>query len=94
MEALEFYTAQGWVVHAFPWVVGVRGMINSRPLCALLQFLEIPKNHWPTTLERAVLDSVLAFYFLHRIRFGCRRGQTYLSWEAAKRVTRRNVTTR
>ena len=94
MEALEYYTEQGWVVQAFQWVVAVRGMISPGPLCALLQFLEISKKHWQLAIERTVLVLVRAFNFLHHIRFGCSRGQTYLSWEAANKVTRRYVVTR
>ena len=75
-EAPEYYTELCWVVHAFPWVVGVRGMINPGPLCALFPFLEIPKKHWQPAIERTVLASVLrlAFYFLHNILFGCSKG--------------------
>ena len=39
-------------------------------ICALLQFLEVPQNHWLPEVEGIVLASVKAFYFLHRVRFG------------------------
>ena len=39
-------------------------------ICALLQFLEVPQNHWLPAMESTVLASVKAFYFLHRVRFG------------------------
>jgi hypothetical protein len=29
VEDLSYYTKQGWVVHVFPWVVGIRGTMNS-----------------------------------------------------------------
>ena len=74
VEALEYYTDQGWVVHVFPWVVGVRGMIDPLPINALLQFLEVPKRLWKSAVEASVLASTRAFYFLHQIRFGSRWG--------------------
>ena len=27
-EALRYYSDQGWTIHVFPWVVGIRGMID------------------------------------------------------------------
>ena len=68
--ALEFYVQQGWVVHVFPWVVGIRGLVHPPHICALLQFLEVPRKHWLPIVESTVLASVQAFYFLHRVRFG------------------------
>ncbi len=29
VEGLSYYTKQGWVVHVFPWVVGIRGMMSE-----------------------------------------------------------------
>jgi hypothetical protein len=28
LEALSYYSEQGWAIHVFPWVVGIRGMID------------------------------------------------------------------
>ena len=70
IRALDFYTARGWVVHVFPWVVGIRGLLHSSHICALLQFLEVPNKHWLSAVEGTVLASVNAFHFLHRVRFG------------------------
>jgi ribonuclease HI len=70
IRALDFYTARGWVVHVFPWVVGIRGLLHSSHICALLQFLEVPNKHWLSAMEGTVLASVNAFHFLHRVRFG------------------------
>ncbi len=67
--ALDFYTKQGWVIHVFPWVVGIRGLLHPPHICATLQFLEVPSQHWPLTVER-VLTSVDVFYVLHCVRFG------------------------
>ena len=70
IRALDFYTTQGWIVHVFPWVVGIRGLLHPSHICALLQFLEVPHKHWLSAVEGTVLASVNAFHFLHRVRFG------------------------
>lgn len=70
LEALSYYSELGWTVHVFPWVVGIRGMINPLHLHPLLKFAEIHHKHWRTAVERTVLASVRAFHFLHRVRFG------------------------
>jgi hypothetical protein len=70
LRALDFYTKQGWVIHVFPWMVGILGLLHPTHICALLQFLEVPHQHWPLAVERTVLASVNAFYFLHSVRFG------------------------
>ena len=70
LEALRYYSDQGWTIHVFPWVVGIRGMIDPSHVHSLLKFLEIPNQHWKTAVDRTVLASVRAFYFLHRVRFG------------------------
>jgi hypothetical protein len=69
-EALRFYADQGWTIHVFPWVVGIRCMIDPSHVHALLKFLELPNRHWQTAVERTVLASVRAFSFLHKVRFG------------------------
>ena len=69
-EALRFYSDQGWTIHVFPWVVGIRGLIDPSHVHALLKFLEIPARHWQTAVERTVLASVRTFSFLHKVRFG------------------------
>jgi hypothetical protein len=38
-EALGQYTEQGWTVHVFPWVVGIRGLIDPFHIESLLRFL-------------------------------------------------------
>ena len=62
--ALDIYTKQGWVIHVFPWVVGIRGLLHLPHICATLQFLEVPPQHWPLAVESIVLASVNAFYIL------------------------------
>ncbi len=69
-EALRHYSDHGWTIHVFPWVVGIRGLIDPSHVHALLKFLEIPTQHWQTAVERTVLASVRAFSFLHKVRFG------------------------
>ena len=70
VEALVHYTDNGWVVHVFPWVVGIRGLINPRHINALLEFLGIQRRHWQTAAEKSVLASVRALYYMHKVRFG------------------------
>ncbi len=31
LRALDFYTFQGWVIHVFPWVVGIHGFLIYAP---------------------------------------------------------------
>ena len=71
-EALSYDTDQGWIIHIFPWVVGIRGMIDPRHVESLLKFLGIQRKHWQVAVERSVLASVRAFHFLHTVRFGGR----------------------
>ncbi len=68
--ALDFYTKQGWVIHVFSWVVGIRGLLHPPHICATLQFLEAPSQNWQLAVESTVLASVNALYSLHRVRFG------------------------
>jgi hypothetical protein len=62
------------VVHVFPWVVGIRGLIDPRHINALLEFLEIHKRHRQTAAEKTVLASVRALYFMHQVHFGGSQG--------------------
>jgi hypothetical protein len=70
VEGLSYYTEQGWVVHVFPLIVGIRGMIDSSHVQSLLKFLDIQRKHWQTAIEQTALASVRAFHFLHKLRFG------------------------
>ena len=69
-EALDHYTNSGWTVHIFPWVVGVRGLIDPAHIYALLAFLEIPGQCRKLAVEQSVLALVKALYFMHQVRFG------------------------
>ncbi len=70
VEGLSYYTEQGWVVHVFPWIVGIRGMIVSSHVQSVLKFLDIQRKHWQIAIEQTALASVRAFHFLHKVRFG------------------------
>ena len=58
------------MVCVFPWVVGIRGMINPSQIGALLEFLDIPKKQWGKAVEQSVLSSVWAMHFMDQVRFG------------------------
>ena len=66
----QYYTEQGWSVHVFPWVVGVRGLVDRFHIESLQRFLCVQQKHWLAAVEHTVLASVLALHFLHRVRFG------------------------
>ncbi len=70
MEGLSYYNELGWVVHVFPLVVGIWGMIESSHVESLLKFLDIQRKHWLVAIEQTALASVQAFHFLHKVRFG------------------------
>jgi hypothetical protein len=70
VECLSYYTEQGWVVHVFQLIVGIRGMIDSSHVQSLLKFLDIQQKHWKIVIEQTALVSVRAFHFLHKVRFG------------------------
>ncbi len=70
VDCLSYYIEQGWVVHVFPLIVGIQGMIDSSHVESLLKFLDIPRKHWHVAIEKIALASVQAFHFLHKVRFG------------------------
>jgi hypothetical protein len=55
-------------VEILPWVVGVRGLLDSNVIKSCLKFLEIPRQRWRLITEDAARESVKAFYSLHRVR--------------------------
>ena len=61
---------RGWTAHVFPWMVGVRGLIDLSHIYALLEFPEIPSKCRKLAVEQTVLASVKALYFMHQVRFG------------------------
>jgi hypothetical protein len=69
VDSLSYYTEQGWVVHVFPLIVGIQGVIDSSHVESLLKFLDIPRKLWHVAIEKMALASVKAFHFLHKVRF-------------------------
>ncbi len=59
-------------MHVFPWVVGIRGMVDSDDDSShvdsdsFLKFLGIERKHWRVAVEQeqTALASVRAFHFL------------------------------
>ena len=51
-ETPTYYSDQGWTI-VFPWVSGIRGIINPSHVHALLRFLEL--SNWQMAVERTVL---------------------------------------
>ena len=49
-------------------------MIDPSHVESLLKYLHIQQKLWRGLIERAVLASVRAFHFLHKVRFGGRLG--------------------
>ncbi len=58
VEGLSYYTEQGWVVHVFPLIVGILGMIDSSHVQSLLKFLDLLRKHWQVVIEQTALASV------------------------------------
>jgi hypothetical protein len=76
LEALQAYREEGWQVEIFPWVIGVRGLLDRESIKCCLEFLELPLQSWRKIIEDAAKASVTAFYCLHRVR--CTRTITRL----------------
>ena len=68
LEALQVYLDEEWRVEILPWVVGVRGLLDSDTIKSCLEFLEIPRKRWRPITENAARESVKVFYSLHRVR--------------------------
>jgi hypothetical protein len=68
LEALKVYLEEGWQVEIFPWVVGIRGLLNSAAIKSCLEFLAVPRQRWERIIEDVAKESVKAFYSQHRVR--------------------------
>ena len=68
IEALKVYLEEGWQVEIFPWVVGIRGLLNSAAIKSCLEFLAVPRQRWERIIEDVAKESVKAFYSQHRVR--------------------------
>jgi len=44
LEALQAYLDEGWQVESFPWVIGVRYLLDSAAIKCCLEFLEIQRK--------------------------------------------------
>ena len=88
LEALQAYLNEGWQVEIFPWVVGIRGLLDSAAIQCCLEFLEIPRKCWLLIIEDTAKESVKAFYVLHRVR--CKALQTG-PWSGRMRTTHNKV---
>ena len=42
--ALRHHSDAGWLIVVFPWVVGIRGLVDVQTIHAVLKFLDIPKK--------------------------------------------------
>ena len=49
-------------------IVGVRGFLDTASTARILDFLSIPRTHWQRIMEEVAVESVKAFYLLHRAR--------------------------
>ncbi len=62
-------------MHIFPWVVGIRVLMDPSHIVSLLTFLDIPSKHSKAAVERTALASVKALYSMHQVRFGGMHGR-------------------
>ena len=69
LSALQYYIQDGWAIEILPWVVGIRGLANTKHLHAALAFLDIPRQKWKDVIEDSVLASVRALAYMHTIRY-------------------------
>jgi hypothetical protein len=44
LEALQAYLDEGWQVESFPWVIGVRYLLDSAAIKCCLEFLEVHRK--------------------------------------------------
>ena len=69
LSALQYYIQAGWTIEILPWVVGFRGLANTKHLHAAVAFLDIPRQKWKDMIEDYVLASVRALAYMHKIRY-------------------------
>ena len=68
IPALQYYSDRGWCVEILPWVIGIRGLTDTRQLHRALQYLDIPKQKWQPIIADSVLASVRGLAYMHGIR--------------------------
>lgn len=69
LEALRSYIERGWQIRILPWVVGVRGMIDTKSVSEILDFLQVAQDRRAKIVEDVVIESVKALHSLHQIRY-------------------------
>jgi hypothetical protein len=68
-KSLCHYVQSGWQVKIFPWVVGIRGLVEEGGIHSALEYLGIPRTEWSTAVSCTVVASVESFAFMHRVRY-------------------------
>ena len=51
-----------------PWVVGVRGVLDTEGIQRAMEFLEIPESKRGTLLRKTASASVEALVYMHKVR--------------------------
>jgi hypothetical protein len=60
----------------FPWVMGIRGLIDPAHVASLLEFLDIPQQCLQSAIDRSLMGSVQDVYYIHQVRFCGLQGVT------------------
>ncbi len=55
-------------IEILPWVVDIRGFVDTKHLYAAFEYLAIPESQWKIMIENSVLASVRALAYMHKIR--------------------------
>ena len=66
---MQYYIQAGWTIEILPWVVGIRGLANTKHLHAALAFQDIPRQKWKDMIADFVLASARALVYMHKIRY-------------------------
>jgi len=69
VDALNTLINEGWRIEVLPWVVGVRGVLDTTGINKAAGFLDIPHRHLPALLRKTALASVTSLVFLHCVRY-------------------------
>ena len=64
----QLYTGAEWRVEILPWVVGVRGILDTVGIGRALEFLDVPVQKRQGLMKITALESVYALEFLHKVR--------------------------
>jgi len=69
VDALYTLINEGWRIEVLPWVVGVRGVLDTTGINKAAGFLDISQRHLPALLRKTALASVTSLVFLHCVRY-------------------------